>query len=141
MELVTDADDRAFLLTTTEDGERLPLNSLGHGFVRLLGIFLGFHAAAGGIVLLDEVEDGLHHGVFSAFWRAVRRMATEFDAQVFAVTHSMESIRAAISEFEGDESSLAVHTLYRPSDENGTRAVTYADETLRAAIETNTELR
>ena len=141
LELVTDADDRAFLLTTTEDGERLPLNSLGHGFVRLLRIFLGFHAAAGGIVLLDEVEDGLHHGVFSAFWRAVRRMVTEFDAQVFAVTNGMECIRAAVSAFDGDESSLAVHTLYRPSDENGTRAVTYADETLRAVIETNMELR
>lgn len=141
LELVTDADDRAFLLTTTEDGERLPLNSLGHGFVRLLRIFLGFHAAAGGIVLLDEVEDGLHHGVFSAFWRAVRRMAKEFDAQVFSVTNSMECIRAAVSALDEDESSLAVHTLYRRSDGNGSRAVTYADETLQAAIETNMEFR
>lgn len=141
LELVTDADDRAFLLTTTEDGERLPLNSVGHGFVRLLRMFLTFHAAAGGIVLLDEVEDGLHHGVFSAFWRAVRRMATEFDAQVFAVTNSMECIRTAVSAFDGDESFLAVHTLYRPSDGNGTRAVTYADETLQAAIGTNMEFR
>ena len=141
LELVTDADDRPFLLATTEDGERVPLNSLGHGFVRLLLTFLGFHAAAGGIVLLDEVEDGMHHGVFSAFWRAVGRMATEFDVQVFAVTNSMECIRAAVSEFAGDESSLAVHGLYRPSDGDGCRAVTYADETLQAAIETNMELR
>ena len=141
LELVTDADDRPFLLTTTEDGERLPLNSLGDGFARLLRIFLGFHAAAGGIVLLDEVENGLHHGVFPSFWSAVRRMATEFDAQVFAVTHSMECIRAAVSAFDGEESCLAVHTLYRPSDGNGSRAVTYADETLRAAIETNMDFR
>ena len=141
LELVMDADDRPFLLTTTEDGEHLPLNSLGHGFVRLLRIFLGFHAAAGGIVLLDEVEDGLHYGAFSAFWRAVRRMATEFDAQVFATTHSMECIRAAVNAFDGEESSLAVHGLYRPSDGNGSRAVTYADETLEAAIETNMEFR
>ena len=141
LELVTDADDRPFLLTTTEDGERLPLNSLGHGFVRLLHIFLGFHAAAGGIVLLDGVEDGLHHGVFSAFWRAIRRMATEFDAQAFAVTYSMECIRDAIDAFDRDESSLAVHGLYRPSGGNGSRAVTYTDETLRAAIETNMDFR
>ena len=141
LELVTDADDRPFLLTTTDDGERLPLNSLGHGFVRLLRILLGFHAAAGGIVLLDEVEDGLHHRVFSSFWCAVRRMATELDAQVFAVTHSMECIRTAVSVFDGDESSMAVHGLYRPPDGNGSRAVTYADETLQAAIETNMEFR
>lgn len=141
LELVTDADDRAFLMTTTEDGERLPLNSLGHGFVRLLRIFLGFHAAAGGLVLLDEVDGGLHHRALPAFWRAVRRMATEFDAQVFAVTHSMECIRAAIDAFDRDESSLAVHGLYRPSDGNGSRAVTYVDETLQAAIETNMEFR
>ena len=141
LELVTDADDRPFLLTTTEDGERLPLNSLGHGFVRLLRILLGFHVAAGGIVLLDEVEDGLHYRKFSAFWRVVRRMAKEVDAQVVAVTNSMECIRAAVEVFDGDESSMVVHGLYRPPDGNGSRAVTYADETLQAAIETNMEFR
>lgn len=141
LDIATDSHDRAFLLATTEDGERLPLASLGHGFVRLLRIVLAFHAAAGGIVLLDEVETAMYNQALSAFWSAVRRMATESDAQVFAVTHSLECVLHAVDAFDGEESSVAVHGLYRPLEGDGCRAVIYADETLQAAIETNMDFR
>lgn len=39
------------------------------------------------------------------------------------------------------ESPPGEYSLYRPSGGNGSRAVTYADETLEAAIETNMEFR
>lgn len=141
LEIVTSDDGSPYILATTDAGERMPLQALGGGMMRLFRLFTGFHATRGGILLIDEIEDGLHHSILGRLWRDIRRMATDFDVQVFATTHSLECLRAAMECFADHAEEFAVHGLYRPPRERGARAVTYADEQLRAAAEVNMDLR
>jgi hypothetical protein len=121
--------------------ERLmPLPLLGDGMGRLLGIALAIPEAQGGILLVDEIENGLHHTVMSDVWRVIADLAREYAVQIFATTHSEECIRAAHRAFSaGEQYDFALHRLERV---NGIiQAVTYGQETLDAAFEIEAEVR
>lgn len=87
----------------------IPLESLGDGSGRILAIALGLVSVQGGILLLDEVETGLHYSVESDLWRMVFKTARELNVQVFATTHSWDCIEAfqeAAAEADDDEGRL-----------------------------------
>ena len=139
VEVITDHNGKPFILATTTEDERLPLQSLGGGMTRLFRLFVAFHRYKGGLVVIDEIENGLHHLVLPKLWRQVQAMTGEFDVQIFATTHSRECIDAALDTFMDDHDQLAVHALSRHGDK--VRAVTYCGETLEAARDINLDLR
>lgn len=72
----------------------VPLRSLGDGLNRLFGIVLSLVNAKDGLLLIDEFENGMHHTVQVDVWRAIFRLSRRLDAQVFATSHSWDSIEA-----------------------------------------------
>lgn len=126
-----------------EDQDRLlPMPLLGDGMARLLSLALLMSGIARDIVLVDEIENGLHHSVMKSVWQGVAQFAREFDTQVFATTHSWECIRAAHEAFSEDEIyDFRLHRLDRVNGEGDVRAVTYEQEVLEAAFNMNFEVR
>ena len=139
VEVITDHNGKPFILATTTEDERLPLQALGGGMTRLFRLFVAFHDFKGGIVLIDEIENGLHYLVLPKLWRQVQAMTGELHVQLFATTHSQECIDAALDTFSDKPGQLAVHALTRHGD--SVRAVTYSGETLEAARDINLDLR
>ncbi len=139
VEVITDHNGEPFILATTTENKRLPLQALGGGLTRLFRLFVAFHDFKGGLVVIDEIENGLHHLVLPNLWRQVQAMTGELDVQIFATTHSQECIDTALDTFSDEPDRLAVHVLSRHSD--GVRAVTYSGETLKAARDINLDLR
>jgi AAA15 family ATPase/GTPase len=72
----------------------IPLNSMGDGVMRILQLVLGIFPAAGGILLIDEFENGLHFSIQERLWESIFKLARELDIQVFATTHSWDCIEA-----------------------------------------------
>jgi len=121
-------------------GYLVPLLEMGDGVARLAEAALTIREAAHGIVLVDEVENGIHHSAMENVWKALRQAAREHDVQLFATTHSHECITAAHRAFsEGDDYDLRLIRLERVKDK--TRAVGYDREVLEAAIEADLEVR
>ncbi len=118
----------------------VPLPLMGDGMVRLSSLILAIGNAQNGIVLVDEIENGLHYSILQKVWQAIGEAAQKFDTQVFAATHSLECIKAAHKAFT--DTSLydfRLHRLERINEKvNG---VTYDQEDLTAAIETDFEVR
>lgn len=121
-------------------GRLVPLPVMGEGMARLASLVLAIGNAPNGVVLVDEIENGLHHTILPQVWRAIGEAAREFNTQVFATTHSLECIVAAHRAFVASECyDFRLHRLDR---RDGTiRAVTYDQDTLAAAIETGLEVR
>lgn len=71
-----------------------PLYSLGGGMRRLLELALGLVEARSGVLLVDEIENGIHYAVQPDLWSLVFEAATRLDVQVFATTHSWDCIEA-----------------------------------------------
>ncbi len=72
--------------------DRLPLRSLGSGMQRILGVALALVNARDGILLIDEIENGLHYSVHYPLWRFIFQLANLLNVQVFATTHSWDCI-------------------------------------------------
>ena len=118
----------------------VPLKSLGDGAVRLFGIALALANSRDGFLLMDEVENGIHHSLHRDFWRMVLRMAQSNNVQVIATTHGWDCVRGfaqAATELEDVEG-----VLIRLEKEDGhIRVVEYPEEKLMAAARHGIEVR
>ena len=76
--------------------ERLiPLSYMGEGMNRLLSIALAIPICQNGLLLIDELENGIHHAVLPRIFTCLHGLAEKFNVQLLATTHSWECIRAA----------------------------------------------
>ena len=118
--------------------ELVPLFTMGEGMVSIARLVLAIPAAAGGMLLVDEIENGLHHGVLVPVWQVVSETARQNNVQVFATTHSYECIRAAHRSL-GVDDGFRLHRLEVNQGKN--RCVTYEADTMEAAIKHEMEVR
>jgi hypothetical protein len=72
----------------------IPLRTFGDGVNRLFGIILSLSCAKGGVLLVDEIENGLHHSILTKVWAVIFQMARTLNVQVFATTHSWDCIKS-----------------------------------------------
>lgn len=137
---VSTSDGPAMIYGDIGVGRRIPMSQMGEGMVRLLSLVLEIANASGGVVLIDEIENGLHHSVLTKVWRAIGEAARQSDTQVFATTHSLECIRAAHEAFlQNGTYDLRLHRLERINGD--ITAVTYDKTTLDTSVEMNLEVR
>jgi AAA15 family ATPase/GTPase len=91
---IGDSHDTSFILIYRESDERLPLLSQGDGMAHLFHIVLALVNAKGGLLLIDEFENGLHYEVHPKLWKLIFQLAEQLNVQVFATTHSQDTVQA-----------------------------------------------
>ncbi|MEO6812077.1 MAG: AAA family ATPase [Isosphaeraceae bacterium] len=82
------------VLKTKEFDQPIPLRSMGGGVNRLFGVALALVNAKDGILLVDEIENGIHYTAQLDLWRFIFQAAARLNVQVFATTHSYDCIKA-----------------------------------------------
>jgi hypothetical protein len=118
----------------------VPLPFMGEGIRRLLSIVLAIANAPGGVVLIDEIENGLHYSVMKDVWKAIALAARQMDVQVFATTHSWECVLHAHEGFsEGDVYDLRLYRLDR--NDGRIDVVSYDRDMIETALGTGLEVR
>lgn len=121
----TNFRDRTPIVKMRSFESPFPLRSLGEGMNRMFGLALALVNAQDGLLLVDEVESGLHYSVLPEMWKFIFEAAKRLNVQVFATTHSWDCIdgfqqAAAQSEDEG--------MLIRLENKKGKIISTYFDE-------------
>lgn len=69
-----------------------PLKAMGDGINRILNLTLALVNSDGGFLLIDECENGLHYSIQEKLWEIIFEIASKLNIQVFATTHSNDSI-------------------------------------------------
>ena len=106
----------------------------------MFSIAVAMGSVRGGMLLIDEIENGLHHSVLGNVFSNLLSMAKRFDVQVVATTHSAECIDAAFQAVgRGSEEDFTYHRLDQL--ESGTRAHHFDREMLETATELAMEIR
>lgn len=150
--LVPDAERISFVQDPERPGVRIPmvklvgsifpvrLSTFGDGTVRVFGLMLALVNAHSGTLLVDEIENGLHHSVQEEVWKVLFERAEELDVQVFATTHSWDAV---VAFQEAANQSPAVGILYRLERGNDgvVYAETYSEQDLAIAAEQQVEVR
>ena len=118
----------------------VPMGFLGDGIGRLLNMALSFKTASNGMMLIDEVENGLHHNAMKSVWENLDWLSREFNVQIFATTHSYECLVAARDAFKSaEQDELHVHRLDRR--DGLVASTTYSFEALDFTLDYGAELR
>ncbi len=121
-------------------GRLIPIQLLGDGMSRILSLALAIASAPEGNVMVDEIENGVHHSVMEKVWKAIGAFARSYDVQIFATTHSYECIGAAYRAFESDEEDeLRLFRIER-SPEGKYRAVKFDRERIGSAYQFNMDV-
>lgn len=119
--------------------ELVPLAAMGEGMNRIARIVIIIASTPkDSVVLIDEIENGLHHSILPDVWRYIDQLAQKFDTQIIATTHSRECVRATQRASLNPE-RFRYHRL--EVGEEGNYPVTYDPEVLESAFEHNFEIR
>lgn len=118
--------------------EYLPINVMGDGINHVLNIICSIATIPNGILIIDELENGLHYSSQSILWEAIISASKEFNVQIFATTHSYECIKNIYEKTENED----IVSFYRLDRLNGDcDAVMYDRDSLRLALMENLEIR
>ena len=119
---------------------QVPLRTLGDGALRTYAVALALAKSSGGFLLIDEVENGIHHSIQPKFWKMVLQTAQRNNVQVLATTHSSDCayrFGQVANELEDIEGIL--YRIQRNVDR--LRAVPYPEDQLVIAAEHRIEVR
>ncbi len=78
-------------------GKVLPLKALGDGALRAFQLAIAALSARGGLLLIDEIETGLHHSILCKLLAQLFELMEKHDVQALITTHSQETIRNAVT--------------------------------------------
>ncbi len=141
--MIGDSSDRPpsrAMVRSDKFSQPVPLRSFGDGLNRLLGIILSLVNVSGGILLIDEFENGLHHTIQIEAWDLIFRLAKKLNVQVLATTHSFDSVIAfaqvAVAHEELDGLLVRIDQF---GDQM--RAVEYTEQDLQVAALQRVEVR
>jgi len=123
------------------DNEPTPISRLGEGVSRFLTLVTTLVNVEDGIMIVDEVDNGLHHSVQGHMWNYLFKYANAYNVQLFATTHSADCVEAfaAVGSQEAYRNDGRLIRLYRKNGEIG--EVDFDIETVQAAVEGNIEMR
>jgi hypothetical protein len=121
-------------------GRKLPVAYLGDGVHRLLSIVIQIAVLENSMLLVDEIDSGLHYSVLPKVWQAIAEASQEFNCQVVGTTHSYECLEAAN---EALGAKYAKDFSFIRLDRRGDTIVpkVYDFELFAEALKSNLELR
>jgi ABC-type transport system involved in cytochrome c biogenesis ATPase subunit len=120
--------------------ELMPLTQIGQGVNRLMSILADIIGESPDVLLIDEIENGLHHSVQQQIWTGLAEAAEKLNVQIFATTHSDECLRAANAAFQSRPNyDFSVIQLFRVK--SGVQGRVLDKQHIEAAIAGNIDLR
>lgn len=125
----TKADDGTFIETIiTNKGVNMPFSVYGDGIKKILFILNKMVDATDSILLIDEIETGLHKKYFDTLFPIVFALADKLNVQLFIATHSIEAIDAILryGNYDNnisDNDPIRVITLKRIDSDDGSNIV------------------
>jgi AAA15 family ATPase/GTPase len=113
LEAIQSFDDRVKAIKVLPDGiyldmegidELVQINAAGDGIRRFLNIVSTIANLESKIVLIDEIENGLHYSAYKLLWQSILVISEVTNVQLFITTHSMETLKC-LNEILREESN------------------------------------
>ncbi|MFH1923177.1 MAG: AAA family ATPase [Planctomycetota bacterium] len=95
----------------------VPISVLGDGFCRVALMVTGMVSSdAAKLLIVDEIDSGLHRSVMRGLWESVLELSRQYDFQVFCSTHNEEMLRQTLPAFSEEPDALRVYRIDRSTD-------------------------
>lgn len=101
-----------------------PLSVFGDALRRAVLLASTIHMLKdGGILLIDELETGIHISALERVFRWLSAAASQYRVQIVATTHSLEAVDAIASSMKDQIDDLATFHLEQGDDETGVKRI------------------
>ena len=123
--------------------ELIPIGMAGDGLRRYLSIIANSANPANNIILIDEIDNGLHYSAYKKLWEALFALAVSTNKQIFVTTHSKETLQKLnqmLAEHPEYQNEMRLYTIENTL-KKGFQAYKYTYEGLSGACENDVELR
>ncbi len=123
--------------------ELLPVGMAGDGVRRLINILSSIACEDYDIVLIDEIDTGLHYSAHKLMWTVLLDFIKDRNIQLFTTTHNLECIESLDSVVSSDDSLkplVGVYNISKTKNE-GFQAYRYSAAELRESIKNEIEIR
>ena len=121
----------------------LTVNMQGDGLRRYLNIVAASANPMNNILLIDEIDNGLHYSAYKKLWEAILALATATNKQVFVTTHSKETLyylNEMLEENPNYQKELRLYTIEKTL-KKGIQAYKLTYDGLHEACSNDIELR
>ncbi|PSB46443.1 chromosome segregation protein SMC [Cyanosarcina cf. burmensis CCALA 770] len=129
-----------FVVRLSDSNQRIPIGSMGDGMWRILGLTLAIVNAKDGVLLVDEIDTGLHFSVMSDMWKLIWETAKRLNVQVFATTHSSDCWTSLATIANAEQPSEDGITMQRIERGKPT-SVVFTERQIAIAAERGIEVR
>lgn len=129
--------------------ELVEIKTMGDGILKLFSFLIDIIRNADGILLIDEIENGLHYSTLNLIWKSILKLAYKYNVQIIATTHSYECVKSFynccsdLPDFDNKHSIKDDIRVFR-IERNGKdtfKAIKYTSSNLEKAIERDWEIR
>lgn len=122
----------------------IPINLMGDGTRKLFTVATALYNAKKGVLIIDEVDNGLYYKSMKSLWKMIIITAVKLDVQVFVSTHSIDSLHA-LNNLLTDEmpnycSDVKIYTL-RKNEEDDVTCYPYEYEKFSYLLGMEEEIR
>lgn len=107
------------VMVDTGLSQLLPINMLGDGIRKIFSIIVTICCCKGGMLFVDEVDNGFHFSAMKTLWTAILSMAEANDVQMFITSHNIDSLKGllqAYAEHSDKQDHLSVYKIIKKSD-------------------------
>ena len=118
----------------------LPLNHLGEGTMRILNILSTIYWARNGLLMIDEIENGLHVSSIKYMWDMVLESSKQNNTQIFTTTHSSDVVKGLSMALKDKSDSVACFWLHKFADDR-IKAYRYSPAGLKNALDVGIDIR
>ena len=130
-----------YLFVTLESGRYMPINYMGDGINKFLEILVFLLNLPNGILLIDEVENGLYYERYQEMMTILIQAALDVNCQLIMSTHNRDVIEA-ITDSMSELNQLDKLCYQRLGFvENAHKSFVFSGQDLTTAFETNMEMR
>lgn len=118
-------------------------NVAGDGMKKFITIISNTIAYHNSVVLIDEIENGIHYSSYSILWETLFESAQKSDNQLFITTHSWEelvSLQKVLRDREEFQNDIAVYMIKKTAL-RGFQSYRLGYDGLRDALNNENEIR
>jgi hypothetical protein len=129
-----------FFVRLAGDESRIPIGSFGDGIWRMLAILVALVRAKDNLLLIDEIDTGLHYTVLADMWKLINEAAALLNVQVFATTHSYDCVHALASictDTDSADNRITIHRIEAGRSES----IRFTERQIKLAAEREIETR
>lgn len=129
-----------FILKLKGSDRPIPVGSMGDGMWRMMAMAIAIAHCKDGVLLIDEIDIGLHYTALADMWRLIFGAAKELNVQVFATTHSSDCIRS-LAELCYEETDVSENVTLHRIERGEAKSIQYTAQEIESAAMNRVEVR